>query len=115
MAIKYKDIKETIVSRPFSNREISIIEKIENFIDDEIKTNFDNEPLRFNVSIIEFRYDPIQKTSYAFQDIKTIRKSLMSKELKRRYEAAGWVWEYESGEDDGPNRPAIDYWLLKGK
>jgi hypothetical protein len=39
----------------------------------------------------------------------------MFKELEKRYRNAGWKAVIIYGEDDGPNRPGQDYWVLSGK
>jgi hypothetical protein len=115
MAVKYDDVKRGISETPLNEHELSVIDKIEKFIDNKIETEFDNRPIYLATGIINFTFDPTTDKGWAFEDIKETRKSLMANELRRRYEDNGWQWKLEQGEDDGPSRPAIDFWVLKGK
>ena len=116
MAVEYKRVKEVLETAPFNSAELATIAKIEKYIDEEIINDFDGSYLTFDTRVLEFRFNPDDEREYSpFKDIKSTRKSLMTKELKRRFEAVGWEWDLQQGEDDGPNRPAIDYWHLKGK
>lgn len=118
MAVAYKDIRDGLLNAPLTNDELNIIAKVENFIDERIKERFDGSSISFETKVLDFNFNPDNPKEFAFstfKDIKTTRKQLMKKELMRRFEVSGWEWKLEEGEDDGPNRPAIDYWLLKGK
>ena len=114
MAIEYKEIKEKLDTAPLDERELNIIWDIEGYIDKEITTKFGGDYISLEPRLINFHYDPTG-TYGSYSGIKSPRKVLMTIELKRRFEDAGWEWELDEGEDDGPSRPAIDYWHLKGK
>lgn len=118
MALKYKEILNdwnNKMSRDFNIEELGLIEKIESYIDFEIKKDFgDNKEISIELPIPTFKYDPILKKSIT--NIPQPRISLMNKELERRYKDAGWKIriEYDDGLD-GPNLSGPDYWILKGK
>ena len=117
MAVKFKEVDDLLKNGPLTIVEKSIIDKVEVFIDKQIKDKFNGNYVSFDTDVLEFKFNPDNQNSYgydAFKDIKSPRKVLMKKELMRRYEEAGWKWELQRGEDDGPNRPAIDYWHLMG-
>ncbi len=118
MAINFKDIKDELEKAPFSKEEFSVINKIETYIDKQIKENFDGNGLSFDTNVLDFKFNPDNTSEPSwnvFKEIKSTRKQLMTEELKQRYEIAGWKWRLIEGEDDGPNRPGLDYWLLRGK
>lgn len=118
MAIKYQEIKDMLETAPFTKEELAIIAKVENYIDEKIKEKFDCHSITMDTDILEFKFNPDAPTERAWNvwvDIKSTRKSLMCEELKSRFEIAGWKWNLQKGEDDGPNRPGIDYWILSGK
>ncbi len=118
MAIKYQEIKEKLETAPFTKEELAIIAKVENHIDEKIKEKFDGGSITIDTDIIEFKFNPdapSERSWNVWQNIKSTRKSLMGDELKNRFESAGWKWKLQQGEDDGPNRPGFDYWILSGK
>ena len=116
MAIEYKEVKEVLETAPLNDTELAIIAKVETYIDEVITQKFDGNYVSFDTRVLEFRFNPDnEKEYYPYDNIKSVRKSLMTEELKLRFENAGWKWDLQQGEDDGPNRPAIDYWHLMGK
>lgn len=118
MAIEYSRVKAVLETAPLNKEELAIIAKIEKFIDNKILAKFDGDYISLDTQVVDFKFNPDnerQPSWNAFSEIKSTRKQLMKEELMRRYEEAGWEWEYQEGEDDGPNRPAIDYWHLKGR
>ena len=118
MAVNFEDVKKVINETPLNENELVIIAKVEKHIDKKIMEKFDNNLISFETSVFDFNFNPDNPNQYSwdvFKDIKSTRKKLMTKELIRRYEEAGWWVKLEHGEDDGPNRPAIDYYILKGK
>ena len=118
MAVKYKELKKKIEEIPLNERELEVIKLIEAYIDSKLIEKFDNGPVSFGENLLRFKYNPAnphQVSWEVFKDIKDTRKEIMTKELIERYDDAGWNIEYEYGEDDGPNRPAMDYWVFKGK
>ena len=114
MAVNFKALVEDLEKTPLTKEELKIINTVENWIDERIKERFDGGSVSFDTDVIEFNFNP-DAPSDRWYNIKSTRKELMSKELKRRYEDAGWKIKREEGEDDGPNRPAIPYYVLKGK
>lgn len=118
MAIKYKDIKEHLEKAPLTSEELKIVSRVENYIDEHIKELFDGDGIRLDVDLIDFKKNPDDMKEHSWNvwpHIKSTRKALMTEELKSRYVKAGWKWKFEEGEDDGPNRPGFDYWILTGK
>lgn len=118
MAVKYEEVKDKLENGPFTTEELEIINKVETYIDEKINEEFDGGYLILNTNLIEFKFNPDAQSQYSWNvwtNIKSSRKSLMTNELKKRFKDAGWIWELQEGEDDGPNRPAIDYWKLSGK
>jgi len=114
MAIEYKEIKARLNNGPLTDSELKVISDVEGYIDKKIESEFDGDYISLEPRVIEFNYDPLNRYD-SFSGIKSPRKKLMTIELKRRFEEAGWKWKLEEGEDDGPNRPAMDYWHLIGK
>lgn len=122
MAIKYKEVKErqsTEETAPLNEAELTIVGAYENYIDAEINTQFRNPIIRIVLSYLTFdsfppdKYFSLLRTQ--FLSIPPARKKAIRKEIENRYIKAGWAVETEYGEDDGPNRPSMDYWTLKGK
>ena len=123
MAIKYKFVKEEIKKKidrlkndPLSKEEEAIVSTIEKYVDDEIRKQFTemNSEVSIDMGIYNFVYDPYAKSVYN-PGIVSWRKIALQKELENRFKLAGWKTYIEYGEDDGPNRPGIDYWVLSGK
>lgn len=113
MAINYEELKKRVTTEPLSTEELNMIDKVEEYIDGEIIRQFDKSPygdISIFLGIANFNYDPIAKATTFFGER---RKSLMSKELNKRFKAAGWKIEYHL--DDGPNMSGVDYWVLKPK
>lgn len=118
MAIEFKNVKHQLENQPLTRKEIDIIVMIEKHIDKMILEKFDGDYVSIPTGIVDFKFNPDnprQATWEVFKDIKSTRKGIMKIELKRRFELAGWKWDFQEGEDDGPNRPAIDFWHLIGK
>ena len=116
MAVQYKTVKEVLEMAPLNTNELSAVAAVEKYIDEEIHKHFNGGYVSFNTELIEFRVHPDNLRAYnGFSDIKSSRKVIMTEELKSRFVDAGWEWDLQQGEDDGPNRPAIDYWHLQGK
>ena len=113
MAIKYKEVKDKIEKTPLTESELSIIKEVEDLIDNKIKKDFNGGEISIELGTANFTY--IQNWNKSPENIPDFRKQLMFKELERRFKAAGWKCVVMYGEDDGPNRPAIDYWVLSGK
>lgn len=98
MAIEFKKISEELNSAPLTQEELTIISRVERYIDSEIRSKFDGGTVYFETRVLDFEFNPDNPKQYSgsvFNQIKNSRKKLMTEELKKRYEKAGWVWEYE--------------------
>ena len=119
MAIKYLKAKSNLKDAPLTKDELEIIQKVEDYIDNEINENFDGNELHFDTNVLDFRFNPdnpSQHTWGVFSDIKDIRKGIMSEELKSRYIKHGWEWKLNMDDGlDGPNMSGPDYWILRGR
>lgn len=109
MAVKFKQVKDELEAAPLTAAELKLIDIIEKYIDEKILKEFDNRPIHINLNYTEFVWNPI--TNSNFENIKDTRKKLMTKELYRRFEAAGWVWKINSDYSNS----GVDYWVLTGK
>lgn len=117
MAVKYEDIKHKLKNAPLNEKELNAIAKMEDYIDTKIKEEFDGGHININTEVLDFKFNPENEREYpsnVLSDIKSTRKELMKIRLMARFEEAGWKWELQEGQDDGPNRPAIDWWHLIG-
>lgn len=113
MAIKVNFLKEKLLTDPFTDKELEIIDLIESWIDFKLSEEYDGDYVLIDDGICEFKYYP--DTNYDNIDIKNIRRNLMQAELKKRYELAGWNVTKYSTDDDGPNRSGFDYWKFEEK
>lgn len=110
---KIRDKFKTAKHAPFTEEELKYIAEAERYIDAELEKQFDNQyGTHIDLTIAQFRYSPLKKTT--IDDIKSYRKEVMAKELKRRYNAAGWkvTYHYDDGLD-GPNMSGPDYMILQ--
>jgi hypothetical protein len=105
MAIKYTEIFSKIKNSPLNEEELSILKEVEIYIDDEISKTFDGGTVRINLDIVKF----------VKHRIPPLRKEMLHNKIIEIYYEAGWKCGYEYGEDDGPNRPGFDYWVLAGR
>lgn len=114
MAIRYSDLKKDIESKPISSKGLEYINILEDYIDGTIKKQFDiNKSIYIELEYIQFRGTPYN--NYFEIDLSSTEKEKMTKEIEKRYSEAGWESKIEYGDDDGPNRPGQNYWVLKGK
>ena len=123
MAIEYKKIKDDLkksiakaMNDPLSDEEEIILNGVESYIDKEITKQFIsfNSEISIDMGVYNFKYDPVSNKPYnpaiSFYRIQALRNK-----LEQRFGSAGWKCKVVFGEDDGPNRPGIDYWVLVGK
>ena len=104
MAISYQEAKnkyEEKMNVSLSVHELNEIRKVEEKIDEFIKSSFKGEPIVIDISTVQFIEFPPR------------RAALMRRELEKRYEDVGWEVGTYSTDDDGPNRPGFTYWQLK--
>jgi hypothetical protein len=113
MAINYKEHYDKMMSSDLSTTELKYIADAEEYIDSEIIRQFGRPSMevRVNYSIATFRYSP--KANKGIFDLYEPRKPIMTNELKRRFEDAGWVITVDMSDGGGMND--CDYWVLKGK
>jgi hypothetical protein len=119
MAIKFKevyDLKKKFDTAPLSEEELTILEEVEEHIDNEIVDKYPRDQyneVRISLCIPTFRYNPVTKKA---NDIHSTRRAAMQKELEKRYRESGWTISYSLDDGlDGPNRSGDDFWILKGK
>lgn len=106
MAIKYQDLKDKLEKDPLTPQELEWIQQAEDFIDKDILKDFGKTyyEVLIDKSIVRFDWSPVTKKSI---DTMSPRRSVMQKELEKRYLEAGWSLSW--GEYDYP------YVIFKGK
>lgn len=115
MAIERSKIRnkfKAAKNAPFTEQELKYIAEAEQYIDAELEKNFDsNSGTHIDLTIARFSYSMITKKT--IDDVKPYRKEAMTRELERRYKAAGWriTYHYDDGLD-GPNMSGPDYMIL---
>ena len=105
MAVRYNDLMDKLEKGPLTQEELRMIDDAEILIDNEIMKDFTGGSVSIALDIAQFRG----------KKIPDVRKELMFEFLENKYKEAGWKCKIEYGEDDGPNRPGFDYWVLTGK
>jgi hypothetical protein len=112
MAIKFKDVKRKLGEGPLTTEELKMITKIEDYIDKKIMRVFDNDEVRVDLCIANFKYMPGEDKQI---NLKEARRLLMISELNSRYREAGWgITTHLDDGLDGPNMSGSDFWILKG-
>lgn len=115
MAIKYKELKTKLETEPLTQEELTLIQEAEDYIDSEIKEQFPRSTygeVHIDLSYPNFTYS---KKRGALMDSNSYRRSLMRKELEKRYKKAGWKIEVRLDDGLELNMSGPDYWVLKGK
>jgi hypothetical protein len=116
MAIKANTIKEkleTKLNEPLSKEELNLVRQTESYIDliIEEESNKLGKEFRIDLDFVTFNSHPDGgNLRYSIHEDRRIK---MRRELEKRYKEAGWKFSVDYGEDDGPNRPGFDYWVLK--
>lgn len=113
MAIKYEEILSKVMDDQLTNLELKYIQEAEDHIDQEIEKQFGkyNLTVEINNSIPTFQWSP--KNNKRITDIHEVRKSYLVKELRKRFEDAGWKINLRLDPDGGMN--SCDYWILSKK
>lgn len=96
-------------SKNLSPEEASAMNQLEAYIDKKIKASF----TRGQASVCDFWYDRQEVPS--FYELKHVRKEIVREILFDKYRENGWSIKLEVGEDDGPNRPGLDFWIFTQK
>lgn len=113
MAIKYKDLKAKLEDPTLSKEELELIDRAENYIDDEIRQKFKGGEVYIPLQVAKFTWDPIKKKVI---ELPSARTTIMSKELESRYKKAGWKMKIHLDDGlDGPNMSGPDWWILSGR
>jgi hypothetical protein len=94
-------------SKVMSKEETDAMKELEIFIDSRIKESY----TRGKAYVPSFTYRGIG----CFRNLKEARKEIIQKILFDKYRESGWSIKFEVGEDDGPNRPGMDYWIFSAK
>lgn len=109
MAINYRDLVKKLETDPLANEELVLIKEAEEFIDSEILKKFGDTPYReVYIDRVVINFDYSMKTKKHISGVKYPRKNLMTKELIKRYNDMGWVFEFNDDIE-------TDYVKLKGK
>ena len=114
MALNYKELKKQLDATPLSNRELSLIRDVEEYIDAEIMKQFDKSIYReVNIDLVYVRFDYSPTLKKPISDLEVSRKPLMQENLINRYKDADWEVTYRL--DEGMSMCGADYMILKGK
>ena len=115
MAIKYKENVKAEKDRPLTDGELKRIKEVEDYIDAKILSQDDpRNDVHIELRIADFRNDLQNPNKY--NPYSTISTGKMYKELKRRYDEAGWKFEERLDDGlDGPNMSGPDYLIISGK
>lgn len=99
MAIKYIDLKNKLDNDPLTELELTTVQAVEDWIDDEIRKTFGKTYYEawIDKSIVTFNWNPAIKKHI---DVKEPRRHAMRKELERRYTEAGWKIEWPDDIDN---------------
>ena len=116
MAIKFKDLKQKLDGAPITEEELSLIQDVENYIDEIILEKYDKSiyhEVSIDMAYTRFSYSP--RTQSVIQGLGQSRIPKMVTELERRYKAAGWQIRYHIDDGTEGNMSGGDYMILKGK
>lgn len=112
MAIKFAELQEKQKIKdnlPLNEDELKAIAVCEEVIDRQISEQFE----KFYEIRVDLEYFTFTDSSYS--RFNQARRKKMEQEIKYRYERAGWTLTVDYGQDDGPNRPAMAFMILKGR
>tara|TARA_R110000772_G_scaffold74129_2_gene161593 strand:+ start:2424 stop:2801 length:378 start_codon:yes stop_codon:yes gene_type:complete len=123
MAIKYKDMAirqeeriNTLKTAPFTDEELAIIKEVEDYIDGIILKIYEGWPIKIFLHYANFTTKVDLDSSPRTHNLNHIRRLKMYKELKNRYNEAGWNCREDLDDGlDGPNMSGNDYLVLTGK
>jgi hypothetical protein len=101
-----QDLSTKEQSKTLSPEEKRAIAELELYIDKCLKETYSEG----RAHVMEFFYN--QQQIPAFYRLKPARKKIVQEILFDKYREAGWNIKLEVGEDDGPNRPGIDFWIF---
>lgn len=93
-------------SKTLSPEEKQAITELELYIDQSLKETY-SEGM---ASVREFFYQ--HNVLPTFCKLKTARKKIVQDILFDKYRENGWNIKLEIGEDDGPNRHGVDFWIF---
>ena len=107
MAINYQDLRDNLETSPLTKQELDWIQQAEDFIDEEIRSKFGKNvyyEVFIDKTIIRFDWSPASKKQI---DTMSPRRTVMQKELEKRYSEAGWSLFWGDFDDN--------YVIFKGK
>lgn len=103
--IHSKDLLEIENSPILSEDEREAKQRLEEFIDEQLRSRFGNG----EAHVDDFNEVPIYRL------LRSARMKVVREALLEEYKKNGWTVTYDPGEDDGPNRPAIGCYIFKSK
>lgn len=112
MAITFKEATERLNDQILSVEEKDVFSSIEKYVDKEILRTFDNSEVCIDFDIFEFQWHPSEDRHLA--EFKPTRKSIMSKQLMKKYKDAGWNVELINNAGQYENQ-SKQFYLLTGK
>ena len=116
MAVEYSKAVSDLNDRPLNSNEKGLIDVVEGYIDELIKTRFDDTWINIPLYIMDYNFNVNNINERGYNTIKLARIAKMQEELKSRYVDAGWEWKLHLDDGlDGPNMSGPDYWKLRGK
>ena len=88
MALDYFELVHKLETEPLTIEELGLVGQVEKFIDDAISAKFDGVcEIAIDLDIADFTMDTTK--SYRL-GLSSTRRKIMVKELKRRFNDAGW-------------------------
>jgi len=96
-------------SKELSETEKAAIAQMEQYIDNGIRESFEDG----KASVADFLW--ARNELPAYMELKYPRRKIVTEILMDKYREGGWRVKYEVGEDDGPNRPGVDFWIFTAK
>tara|TARA_R110000772_G_scaffold17946_3_gene49989 strand:+ start:139805 stop:140137 length:333 start_codon:yes stop_codon:yes gene_type:complete len=109
MGIKFDDLIDGLVNAPLTDKEVIAFKECERLIDFGILESFDVSEIHIPTHIIECT------GGFVSSEINKTRRKKIAKEIKKYYKKLGWKFTFYMGEDDGPNRPGAEYYILTGR
>jgi len=102
-----QDLTAKEQSKVLSPEEKQALTELELFIDKSLKNSY----IRGRASVYDFWYAREECPIYCA--LKDVRKKIIRELMFDKYHEKGWRIHLIEGEDDGPNRPGIDYWEFR--
>ena len=94
-------------SKVLTNEETLAIKELEIYIDSRIKDTY----IKGKSRVPNLTYGEVP----SYRRLKEARREIIQEILFDKYRESGWSIKFEEGEDDGPNRPGVDFWNFSAK